>query len=306
MKNKAIDVAILDLYNNEPNQGMRCIKDLVSECDRKIPGQRVTYSVFETRYKAIVPGLEHDIYISSGGPGSPFEGEGKAWEQKYFDLIDRIWNFNQQHHDRKKYVFFICHSFQMMARFFNLAIIRKRSRQSFGILPVHKTDLANADFLLRDLPEPYYAADFRKFEVVNPDRKRLDSLQAKVLSLEWERKDPTLERALMAVRISEEFMGTQYHPEADPVSMLFHFQQPERKQQVVDEYGEDKYDEMITHLEDSTNIMLTRRTILPRFLMDAIRKIRLANNVKGTSEAEDSFPIEGDKDTPGQKFEETE
>jgi GMP synthase-like glutamine amidotransferase len=306
-KDKAIDVAILDLYNNEPNQGMRCIKELITECDQKIPGQSVTYSVYETRYKAIVPGLEqHDIYISSGGPGSPFEGEGSVWEQKYFELIDQIWNFNQQNHDRKKYVFFICHSFQMMARFFNLAMIRKRNHQSFGILPVHKTALANTDSLLRDLPEPYYAADFRQFEVVNPDQKQLDSLQAKVLSIESKRKDPSLERALMAIRISEEFIGTQYHPEADPVSMLYHFKQPERKQQVVDEYGEDKYYEMIAHLEDSTNIMLTRRTILPRFLMNAIHKVRLANNLKGTFETENLLPTQPDIVASGQKLEETE
>lgn len=291
MKNKAIDVAILDIYNNEPNQGMRCIKELISECDQKIPGQSVTYSVYETRYKAILPGLEHDIYISSGGPGSPFDGEGSVWEQKYFNLIDKIWNFNQQNQDRKKYVFFICHSFQMMARFFNLGIIRKRSRQSFGILPVHKTALANMDSLLRYLPEPYYAADFRQFEVVDPDQIRLDSLRAKVLSIESKRKDPTMERALMAIRLSEEFMGTQYHPEADPVSMLYHFRQPERKQQVVDEYGEGKYFEMIAHLEDSTNIMLTRRTVLPRFLMDAIHKVQLANNGNGATEKEDTFSI---------------
>lgn len=281
MKTTSIKIAILDLYNNEPNQGMRCLREIVSQCDQKIPGQAVEYRVYETRYRVESPGLEYDIYISSGGPGSPFDGEGMAWEQKYFQLLDQIWNHNQQPHTRKKYVFFICHSFQMMSRFFNLATVQKRSKRSFGILPVHKTENAREEFLLRDLPEPYYAADFRQFEVVSPDSQRLEQLQAKILSIETPRKDPALERALMAIRISGEMVGTQYHPEADPVSMLYHFRQPERKQQVVDEYGEDKYEEMITHLKDPANILLTRRTILPGFLMDAIQKLRGENGKNG-------------------------
>lgn len=277
MKTTPIKIAILDLYNNEPNQGMRCLKEIVSQWDQKIPGQAVEYRVYETRYHAETPGLEYDIYISSGGPGSPFDGEGTAWEQKYFHLLDQIWSHNQQNHPRKKFVFFICHSFQMMCRFFNLATIQKRNKRSFGILPVYKTENARSEFLLKDLPEPYYAADFRQFEVIAPDFKRFAELDAKVLSLEMMRKDPSLERALMAIRISEEMVGTQYHPEADPVSMLYHFRQPERKQQVVDEYGEEKYEEMIAHLEDPTNILLTRKTILPGFLRDAIHKLRGEN-----------------------------
>lgn len=289
MKTDAITVAILDLYNNEPNHGMRCIKELVSECDQKIPGQAVTFSVYETRYKAEVPGLNFDIYISSGGPGSPFDGEGSLWEKKYFELIDRIWNYNRQSHARKKYVFFICHSFQMMCRFFQLATVRQRNKRSFGILPVHKTSRAGTDFLLKSMPEPYYAADFRQFEVVNPAQSQMLELGASVLSIESERIDPHLERALMAIRISDEFVGTQYHPEADPTSMLYHFRQPDRKQQVVDEYGEDKYYEMIAHLEDPANILLTRKTILPGFLMDAILKIRHADGRNGFPKTEEQL-----------------
>ncbi|HQU72920.1 MAG TPA: GMP synthase, partial [Calditrichia bacterium] len=86
-----VRVAIIDLYNNEPNQGMRCIKDLIRSCDREFEDVEVTYKVFETRYREEIPRYEDfDIYISSGGPGSPFDGEGKRWEARYFELIERI------------------------------------------------------------------------------------------------------------------------------------------------------------------------------------------------------------------------
>jgi len=71
-----IKIATIDLYNNERNEGMRCIKEIVSEAQARNNGTEITYEVFDTRFKGEVPGIENDIFISSGGPGSPFEGEG--------------------------------------------------------------------------------------------------------------------------------------------------------------------------------------------------------------------------------------
>jgi GMP synthase-like glutamine amidotransferase len=302
MENDVIKVAIIDLYNNEPNQGMRCIKELVEQCDNQIPGQAVVYEVFETRFKAEAPGLEYDIYISSGGPGSPFDGEGSEWEKRYFELIEKIWDYNRHNPVRKKYVFFICHSFQIMCRIFKLATVQERSKRSFGVVPVHKTGAGETDSLLRDLPEPYFAADFRNFEVVKPDWDRFKELGATLLSIEHERKDPRWERALMTIRLSDEFVGTQYHPEADPVSMLYHFRQPHGKQQVVEEYGEEKYDEMINHLEDPNNIPLTRKMVLPRFLIEAIHKIRRAEGKNGGFSPADEEIFSPEKSIPENKL----
>lgn len=270
-----VRVAIMDLYNNEPNQGMRCLKEIVSNMDKAVHGIPVTFSVFETRYRGEIPSPEYDIYISSGGPGSPFDGEGKPWEEKYFGLIEQLWNRNQKNSTGKKYVFFICHSFQLMARHFQLAVVRKRNRRSFGIVPVYKTPCGETDPLFSRLPKKFFAADFRQYEVIEPDLNRLHELGGRVLSIENERKDPAMERAVMTIRLSEEMIGTQFHPEADPESMLYHFQQPDRKKQVVVEYGEKKYNEMIAQLEDPANILLTRRTVLPGFLRDAILRLRL-------------------------------
>ena len=40
-----------------------------------------------------VPDTSYDIYISSGGPGNPLEGNG-IWELRFFHLIDRLWQHN--------------------------------------------------------------------------------------------------------------------------------------------------------------------------------------------------------------------
>ena len=90
MDKNQIKIATIDIYNNERNEGMRCIKEIVYETRNKSNGVDISYEVFDTRFKDKIPGIENDIFISSGGPGSPFEGEGTKWEKDYFTLIQKI------------------------------------------------------------------------------------------------------------------------------------------------------------------------------------------------------------------------
>lgn len=220
MKHK-IKIATIDLYNNEPNEGLRCIRDIVNETSNLNSHLDIQYDVFETRYKGLTPDLNYDIFISSGGPGSPFEGEGTQWEKDYFNLLDKIWNHNQQS-EEKKYIFFICHSFQMMARFFHIGEVNKRFLNSFGVKQFSKTYDGSKDLILAGLTNPLYAADIRQWQVVNPDYNHLEELGAKILSWEIPEEENKDNPALGAVRISNEIVGTQFHPEADPASMLYH------------------------------------------------------------------------------------
>ena len=271
-----VKVGIIDLYNKEVNQGMRCILDILNSFDGKVNGVQVDYRHYDLRADGEIPGMEYDIYISSGGPGSPFDGEGSEWEKDYFNLLDNIMSHNQNNESGKKYVFFICHSFQMMVRYFKLADIVERQNRAFGIFPIYKTPEGREDAIFKSLPDPFYGADFREWQVLNPDRKVFDELGAELLCIERVRErypDPS-QRALMAIRISNEIVGTQFHPEADPESMVFHFKDPERKKQVIDEFDERTYYDMINHLENPDNITLTHNTVLPRFLTNAIDELR--------------------------------
>jgi GMP synthase-like glutamine amidotransferase len=271
MNKPQIKVATIDLYNNERNEGMRCIGEIVNEAG--INNQiELKYDVFETRYKGEVPDLIYDIFISSGGPGSPFEDEEKQWDKDYFKLLDKIWNHNQTS-EQKKYVFFICHSFQMMARYFQFGEVNKRFINSFGVMPFAKTEEGKSDPILKDLSEPFYAADIRHWQVINPNKKKIDEFGAKILSWEIPEKENEDCPAITAVRISDEIVGTQFHPEADPESMLYHFKQDERKKFIVDRYNEERYWEMIGLLEHPDKIKLTRKTVIPTFLNKAINDL---------------------------------
>ena len=91
MINSEIKIATIDLYNNERNEGIRCIGEIVNDANLTNSNCEIKYEVFDTRFKNEVPGIDFDIFISSGGPGSPFEGEGTSWERNYFKLIDKIY-----------------------------------------------------------------------------------------------------------------------------------------------------------------------------------------------------------------------
>jgi len=268
-----IKIATIDLYNNERNEGMRCIKEIVTEAQKRNNELEISYEVFDTRFKDEIPGLENDIYISSGGPGSPFEGEGTKWEKNYFNLIQQIWVHNQKNPERKKYLFFICHSFQMMGRFFKFGTVSQRHSRSFGVMPFTLTKEGKADNVFNELSNPFYAADIRQYQVVEPDKKIIDELGTKILSYEIVDDDDKAQPAISAVRISDEIVGTQFHPEADPDSMLYHFKQDERKKQVVEKYGEERYDEMIEILKRPDTIKKTRETVIPSFLNHAIDEL---------------------------------
>jgi GMP synthase-like glutamine amidotransferase len=261
-----LKIAILDMYDNYANEGMRCIRQLVGGFiqHHRVPG---TFEVFNVRGAGEVPGLEYDVYISSGGPGSPLPGDS-AWEKRFFDLVDAIFAHNR-YHERKKYLFLICHSFQMVALHLGLAVVSKRKSTSFGVMPVHRTQHGFRESFFRGLPEPFYVVDSRDYQVVAPNYKRIKALGARVLALEKIRPHIPLERAIMAIRFSREVFGTQFHPEADSEGMLHYFLTAEKKQIVINNHGEEKYYEVIERLDDPDKISLTVTVILPNFLENA-------------------------------------
>lgn len=275
MASNIIRTAIIDLNNGLANQGMRGIKEILTERSGKINGQTILYDIFEARNLNEMPDDSYDLYMSSGGPGSPYDGENQEWELKYFRLLDKLWSHNQNNSpENRKHIFLICHSFQMACRFFEVAQVTKRKSNSFGVLPVHKTHEGNHDLVFKDLPEPFYAVDSRDWQAVQPDHKKLKNLGANIIAIEKMRPHVELERAIMGIRFSQEFLATQFHPEADPTGILIHFQKAERRKAVIDTYGEAKYNDMIKHLNDPDKITLTHNRCIPNFIKHAIQTMR--------------------------------
>jgi GMP synthase-like glutamine amidotransferase len=253
------------MYDGTPNQGMRCICEILDAYQ-----DRLAYEIFDVRGKAEVPDLRFDAYLSTGGPGNPLEGDGH-WDAKYYAWLQAVVTWNQRE-ARKKKVFFICHSFQMAVHFFQVAEVTERRSMSFGTFPVHLTDSGRRERNFTGLANPFWAADFRNYQVVQPDLNRFAQLGAEILALEKIRPHVPLERAIMAIRFTPDMIGVQFHPEADPDGMLAHFLDPDRRAAVIAEHGLDKYHRMIEDLRNPKRISHTHERILPAFAEEVIAR----------------------------------
>lgn len=262
-----IRVAILDLNEGQPNQGMRCIREILTAygAHRNIP---LHFDEFEVRLNKQLPGLDYDVYISSGGPGSPLDSEGSEWENLYFQWIGNVDEFNKSGARPRKNVLFICHSFQLACRYFHVGQVSKRKSTSFGVFPVHM--LQHAEPVFEGLHDPFYAVDSRDYQVTEPDYDQLDKLGASILALEKERPHVPLERAVMAIRFNHYMLGTQFHPEADPTGMSMYLQREDKKEIVINNFGREKWQSMIDQLNDPDKIQWTYAHVIPNFLDQAL------------------------------------
>ncbi len=265
-----LKIAVLDLYEGEANEGMRCIRALIEQF-RDVHQLNLTYQVFDVRLKNEIADLSFDAYISSGGPGSPLESEGSAWEQNFFGLMDGIRKHNSANPFDKKHVFLICHSFQLFCRHYRYATVTKRKSTAFGVMTIHKTKDGKNEPLFKNLADPFYAVDSRDYQILSPREDRIWSGGGHILCIEKDRPHVSLERAVMAIRFDESFIGTQFHPEVDSDGMYRYLLMDEKKKSVIEHHGEKKYNQMLQYLNEPDKIKLTHKTIFPGFLKMALQ-----------------------------------
>ena len=266
--NKVVRVAILDMYEGVENQGMRCLREILKQYG-ETNNLDLEVDEFDVRLKNETPDTSYDIYISTGGPGSPLESIGSDWEKVYFTWLETIEKWNNSDNQEKKHVFFICHSFQLVCRHWELANVCKRNSTAFGVFPVHLLEDGKSEPVFNGLNEPFYAVDSRDWQVIEP-RMNILYKGAKILCIEKERTHIPFERAIMAIRFNEYFFGTQFHPEADAVGMSMYLQTEEKKKTVIENHGYEKWESMLEHLNDPDKILWTYSHILPNFLNIAV------------------------------------
>jgi GMP synthase-like glutamine amidotransferase len=273
IKRETIHIALLDLYEGAPNEGMRCVRELIAQWSL-LHKLTVTLDEFDVRQQQSIPTLEYDLYISSGGPGSPLESEGAEWENNYFNWIKSVeeWNASPLNFP-KKHIFFICHSFQLAARYFGIGLVCKRKSTAFGVFPVHMLQKGSEEAIFKGLKDPFYSVDSRDYQVIEPNHAKLKAMGGSILAIEKNRPHVPFERAVMSVRFNQYFVGTQFHPEADALGMAMYLQRADKKNTVIDNHGEDKWKSMVEQLQDPEKIRWTHDHILPNFLTLASKEI---------------------------------
>jgi GMP synthase-like glutamine amidotransferase len=267
---RAVKVAILDLYEGVPNQGMRCIRTILKDW-ADANELDLHFDEFDVRQKNQLPDTSYDIYISSGGPGDPLISRFDDWDIAWCRWLDKMerWNANPSN-SQKKYIFFICHSFQLASRYFNAGLVSKRKSTAFGVFPIHMLEGGKDEPVFDGLKDPFYAVDSRDFQVIQPNHELLTEMGARILCIEKSRPHVPYERAVMGIRFNDYMIGTQFHPEADAPGMSMYLKTEEKRKTVIESHGEDKLLSMLEHLDDPDKIMWTYSHILPNFLNHSI------------------------------------
>lgn len=269
---RLVRIAILDLYEGRANEGMRCIRQIIRDWSKRTDIE-VQKDEFDVRLKNQLPDTSYDIYISSGGPGDPLASRYEDWDIAWCRWMDemRRWNDNPSN-TQKKYVFFICHSFQLAARFFNAGLVCKRKSTAFGVFPVHMLEAGKDEPVFDGLLDPFYTVESRDYQVIQPNHDLLEDLGAKILCIEKARPHVPYERAVQGIRFNDYMIGVQFHPEADADGMTKYFQTDEKRKTVIENYGEEKLNSMLEHLNDPDKIMWTYSHIIPNFLNQSVEQ----------------------------------
>ncbi len=263
---RLIRIAILDLYEGAANQGMRCIREIIKDWG-EANNLEIESKEFDVRLKNETPDYSWDIYISTGGPGDPLISRFEDWDISWCRWLDKMerWNTNPSNY-QKKHILFICHSFQLASRYFEVGLVCKRKSTSFGVFPVHLLEEGKDEPLFEGLPDPFYAVDSRDYQVIQPKHDLLNEMGAKILCIEKSRPHVPYERAIMGIRFNEYMVGTQFHPEADAPGMSMYLQTEEKRKTVIENHGEEKLNSMLAQLDDPDKIMWTHTHIVPNFL----------------------------------------
>jgi homoserine O-succinyltransferase/O-acetyltransferase len=255
-----IKIAVLDMYDGTPNLGMRCLHNIIQVWGNE-KGLEVELNIYNTRGKSEIPNDSYDVYLCSGGPGSPIDSATAQWDIQYTRWLEHIYSIH-------KPVFLICHSFQIACRHFNLGKVCLRKSRQIGILPVHALI---EDELFNGLEDTFYAMESRSYQIIEPNDEKINLMNAKIIALEKMRPTVPLERAIMGIKFSEKMYGVQFHPEADLRELVVYFNEPSTKQKIIDEFGIEKWERIMNHLDETSPIHYTYTHFIPNFLDKAIQ-----------------------------------
>jgi GMP synthase-like glutamine amidotransferase len=164
---------------------------------------------------------------------------------------------------QNKPVLLICHSFQIACRHFDIGKVGLRKSKQLGILPIHPT-VSHAIF--DQLPDPFFALESRLYQITEPNDAKIESMGATIIALEKIRPQLPYERALMGVAFSDTMIGVQFHPEATKERLTTYFNTEAIKTAVLEDFSEDKWNQIIQSLEEDGKIKHTCSRFIPNFL----------------------------------------
>jgi GMP synthase-like glutamine amidotransferase len=227
------------------------------------------------------PPADVDLILSSGGPGSPFDGYDEAWCTGYRKTLDRVAEANRKSEIEGPRALLVCHSFELGILHFGVGTMQKRSSLKFGLMPAYTTRVGRDVDFLRPFGDRMFTWEHRNWEAVDLDEKRLAQSGGAVLATESrEGQPPEKGRALLGMKFAPGIWGTQFHPEADRPGVMAWIEKPEHKVAVMDAYGQLLYERMVKSLSNPDRLAKTFSLLIPGWLTYRFNELARVRNWK--------------------------
>ena len=266
---KKIRLCLVDMNNGHQNQAVRCFHVLVDSFFAKVraknPDVECELVRVEPRNKDELPPTDCDFYLSTGGPGGPYDHDADPWLVGYKKWLDAIVEGQIKHGASAPSLMGVCYTFELLVRHFEVSAMVPRSTRKFGVMPVYMTEDGLRHPLTARFKDRLFAFEHRNWEAIDLDEKKLASLGGKLLAQE-SRDGLSKGRGLLAFDFAPGVEGTQFHPEADKGGVVAWVRQREQAAAFVDAYGRDTYERMLKTLDNPLRLGLTFSTMLPGWL----------------------------------------
>jgi GMP synthase-like glutamine amidotransferase len=265
----AVRIGVVDMNAGHKNEAIRCLGVLIDQFASRVradnPGLEVQRVHVSPRDKGEVPPEDCHLYLCSGGPGSPFDGDGEQWVDDFSTFLDGVVDDNAANADAGKAALCICYSFEMAVRHFGVAEVAPRATRKFGVMPIYTTEEGRAHPLLAPFHDRLFAFEHRNWEAIGLDESKLARLGGTLLARE-SRDGVSKGPALMAIDFGGGVEGVQFHPEADRPGVMAWVARPDQAEAFKVAYGVVTYERMLKTLDNPLRLARTFALTIPGWM----------------------------------------
>lgn len=272
----SLRLCLVDMNNGHPNQAMRCFRVLIDGFFAKVrvsnPDIDTSMIVVQPRNKHELPPSDCDLYLSSGGPGSPFEHDGEPWLDSYRAWLDSIVEKNLCDASVAPGLLGVCYTYELLVTHFQVARMVQRESRKFGVMPVYMTQDGFTHPLTSSFRDRLFAFENRSWEAIDLDENKLRSLGGKLLARE-SREGTSKGAGLLAFEFAPGIEGTQFHPEAEKPGVIAWLRKREQAEAFIEAYGAITYQRMLRTLDNPERLARTFTTLIPGWLARRFNKM---------------------------------
>ncbi len=273
------------MNNGVANEATRCFRRLFDGFASRVrqlnPDLPISFKHVQPRNLGELPDESQDLILSSGGPGSPYDGYEDPWCVGYRKFVDTVVERNHKDRAGAPGLFVVCHSYEITVAHFGVAKMLPRHQLKFGVMPAYITEQGTRSVMFQPFGDRIFTWEHRRYEAVDLDEKKLKGMGGQLLAVE-SRPGGNVDkgRGLIGFDFTPGVVGTQFHPEADRMGVLAWINRPEHAAAFKDAYGNSLYERMMQTLADPNRLGRTFALVIPGWLTSRFNQLAQVRGYK--------------------------